>query len=384
MKYRYCRERDGIVHLDITLSGKRIRRSTGRPATAANMKYVEKNWQAELERLTSNKPSDVQPDITVETYGYKSLEVNRAYREESTNIDYKQAFVKHIIPFFGQIPLNVIVQSDIKQWHTALKDKGLSPKRISSISIILQGIMKDAVSDNLISRSPFFNLKGVSRKALKEITPFTLEEVKYILSNSEGWFKNFLAVAFFTGMRTGELLALRWEDVNLHSSNIIVRHSMSRGKIKCTKTGKTRIIEMLPPVVTALKEQFKYTGLKGESVFYSRWTQDAFTNTSTIGRHHWKPLLKRLLIADRALYHTRHTFATMMITKGEDITWVSKMLGHSNPSITLSVYTRYVENKSVKRAQFLDEIDVFSVAKSERFCHVSVTREKSEQILTVA
>lgn len=384
--YKFCRVRDGKVHLDVIIDGERFRRSTGRPSTPANLKYVEKNWQSEVDRIKNKeKIEEVEEgEMTVEKYGYKSLQANRIYRAKATNTDYEQAFKKHIISVFGQIPLSKVTQTDIKQWQSNLQEIGLSGKRIHVISTIFQGIMRDAVNDDLIAKNPFLGLKGISRKALKEITPFTFDEVKYIITNTEGWFKNFLGVAFFTGMRTGELLALSWEDINMHSKKIIVRKSMSRGTIKCTKTGESRVIDMLPPVEAALKEQFKITGLKGQSVFYSRWTQDSFTNTSTLGRHHWKPLLKKLMLPDRVLYNTRHTFATMMISKGEDIIWVSKMLGHANSSITLSVYARYREDSSVKRATFLDNVDIFSAQKSAKICHESVTPSKNGKILNVS
>jgi integrase len=227
-------------------------------------------------------------------------------------------------------------------------------------------------------------LKGLPRTALKEISPLTFEEVRYILSNADGWFKNFMTLAFFTGMRTGEMLALRWEDVNLHSGKIIVRSSMTRGKIGTTKTGKVREIDVLDPVMQALREQFKETGLRGGFVFYSNKTQNAFTNSSSIAKINWKPLLKRLLIGERTLYQTRHTFATMMISKGEDIMWVSNMLGHADSSITLSIYARYRENKTVKRASFLDKVEVFNAVRETRTCHVSVTQENLELEIKLA
>ncbi|MDD2267227.1 tyrosine-type recombinase/integrase [Sulfuricurvum sp.] len=385
--YKYCRSRDGFVHLDVIVDGKRFRRSTGRPDTPANLKYVDKNWQSEVDRILKKGQAEVieEGEITVEKYGYKSLHANRIDRKDTTNTDYRQGFEKHIIPIFGNIPISKVKQSDLKAWQTYLKEeKKLSGKRIHAISTVFQGIMRDAVNDELITKSPFYGMKGVSRAAMKEITPFTFDEVRYILSNAEGWFKNWLAVAFFTGMRTGEINALSWEDISIHSGKIIVRKTMTRGVMSTTKTGTIREIDMLPPVLEALKEQFKITGLKGESVFYSRWTQEAFTNTSTLGRYHFKPLLKRLLLGDRNIYQTRHTFATMMISKGEDITWVSKMLGHSNPAITLSVYTKYREDQSVKRASFLDQVDVFKSADKSRECHVSVTQSDSDKLLKIS
>ncbi|MCK9373630.1 MAG: site-specific integrase [Sulfuricurvum sp.] len=372
MKYRYCRERDGIVHLDIPLSGKRIRRSTGRPATAANMKYVEKNWQAELEKLISDKTSDPQPDITVEAYGRRSLEANKGFRKIHTTREYSNTFEKHVVPVFGSLQLDAIVPSDLKAWLSKLQASGLSGKRIHNIRIVFQGILRDAVSDGIIPKNPFIGIKGFSRKAQHDIHPFTLPEIQYILQNAEGKLKAFLTVAFFTGMRTGELVALKWSDINLKSSKITVQRSI-RGSIETgTKTGVVRTIDMLPPVADALKEQFKLTGLAGGYVFLNRYGKH-YAGSTTLANEHWAPLLKRLMLDHRTLYQTRHSFATMMISKGEDVIWVSKMMEHANPSITLSIYSKYREEPVVKRAAFLDEINLFGEKNGHGNCHVSVT-----------
>lgn len=385
--YKYCREREGIVHLDVIVDGKRFRRSTGRPATPANLKYVDKNWQSEVDRiLNKNKIEEVNDgEITVKEYGYKSLDANRGMRKENTHKDYVGTFEARIIPIFGGFALSKILTTDLKSWQSKLLEEGLSGSRIRNIRNVLRGIMQDAMDDDLISKNPFDNLKGVSVKAKVPKHPFTLDEVKYILENETGWFKNFLTVAFFTGMRTGELMALRWSDVSLTSEKIKVRISMRKGVLGTTKTdaSQDREIDILPPVLEALKEQFKMTGLGGGTIFISN-RGSGFTDTSGILKTHWYPLLKRLSLVKRDLYHTRHTFATMMISRNEDITWVSKTLGHADVNITLSTYTKFVENNSVKRASFLDQVDVYKQKDLSRDCHVSVTLEKSMVDLKLA
>lgn len=385
--YKYCRSRDGVVHLDVIVDGKRFRRSTGRPATPANLKYVDKNWQSEVERIKKkNEIEEIDTgEMTVGKYGYKSLAANRSRRKNTTNEDYLRAFELHIKPTWEDIALSKVLQTDIKAWQTHLKeDKKLCGSRIHVISVVLQGIMKDAIGDKLILSNPLDRIGGMSRKSVKEISPFTFDEVRYILSNAEGWFKNYLSVAFFTGMRTGELLALNWEDINMHSGKILVRRSMTRGRIGTTKTDQEREIDLLPPVLEALRDQFKISGLKGQTVFYTMQSQNGFTNSGSIVKTNWNPLLKKLMLGQRTLYQTRHTFATIMISKGEDITWVSQMMGHANSSITLTTYTKYREDKSVKRASFLEEADVYKVAPMVRERHESVTLGKCELSLKIS
>lgn len=364
--YKNCKERGGMVYLDVRVDGVRHRKSTGRPATPANLKYVEKNWQKELDRILGNDKIEVEKndgEITVEEYGYKSLEAHRTDRRENTHKEYLGIFKQRIIPFFGTIPLSKIVQTDLLSWQGRLKDSGVSPKRVHNIRMVLQGIMNDAAADGLISKSPFQGMKGVKQKSA-EVYPFSLDEVKYILENAEGWYRNFLALSFFSGMRTGEMMALQWGDINFVSNKIRIERSVRNGITSDPKTESSiRTIDMLPLVAKALREQFKTTGLKGGAIFVNTHGE-SFRHASSVQKTYWNPLIKRLKMEARDQYQTRHTFATMMISRGEDIIWVSKMMGHSNPSITLKFYAKYIYEKEIKRASFLDEFEVGS--QSER------------------
>jgi integrase len=83
------------------------------------------------------------------------------------------------------------------------------------------------------------------------------------------------------------------------------------------------------------------------------WHRKPFTDFACISKTYWRPVFEKLDIAYRNPYQMRHTFASMMISNGEDILWVSKMLGHTTSAMTLTMYARYVENKDKKRGAFL-------------------------------
>lgn len=358
--YKNCQERSGKVYLDVRIDGVRYRKSTGRPATPANLKYVEKNWQKELDRILQKEISEDNKndgEITVEQYGFKSLEAHRTDRRENTHHEYLGIFKQRVIPVFGFMPLSKIVQTDLLAWQGQLKDSGISPKRVHNIRMVFQGIMNDAAADGLIPKSPFHGMRGVKQKSA-DVYPFTLDEAKYIIENAEGWYRNFLTLAFFTGMRTGEMMALRWTDINFVSNKIRIERSVRAGITSDPKTSSSiRTIDMLPPVAKALRDQFKETGLKGEAIFVNTHGE-SFSDAGSIRKTYWNPLIKRLKLTARDQYQTRHTFATMMISRGEDILWVSKMLGHKDASITLKFYAKHNDEKHIKRASFLDEYEV--------------------------
>jgi len=125
------------------------------------------------------------------------------------------------------------------------------------------------------------------------------------------------------------------------------------GRIGKTKTKSSkRVIDMIDVLVPYLKEQQKLTG-HCEYVFTDKKGMHIY-DIKRIRDYSWKDVLKQCEIKYRPIYHTRHTFATVMLENGEDVLWVSHMLGHKNSSITLSTYARYVKRKDKNRGAFLE------------------------------
>jgi integrase len=190
----------------------------------------------------------------------------------------------------------------------------------------------------------------------KQLDPFTLDDVWKLIDAADGQFKLILTVLFFTGMRTGEMVTLKWSDIDWNNETIhIQRANNSSHEIGTTKTGTSRKVTILPIVMDALREQYKDTGLQGGFIFLA---QDGgrYKTYNTFRKYHWKNLLLRTGYAYRKFYQTRHTFASIMLSKGEDIMWVSKiMLGHSEVATTYKFYAKYIKSKDKKHAAFLDD-----------------------------
>lgn len=352
-EYKHAKERGGIVYVHGTVNGQRYRLSTEKQATAANLKWVENNWRKVLESLISQLQEDEKSSTpTVEEYGYKSLESNN--RRELQKRAYKADFEKRIVPVFGSIPIDKIVPSDLRTWQTRMLDTGLSGSRVHNIRTVFRGILKDAVSDKIISENPFDSVDGVS-KGSPEIKPFLMKEIKEIIANADGFFKFMVTVAFFTGMRTGELIALEWGDVNFVSKTIHIRRATRGGITDKPKTQcSIREIEMLPIVEEALREQYKSTGLRGKEVFVSS-RGSGFRSSKSVTKNYWHPLLKRSLLDARDFYNTRHSFASLMLSNGEDVLWIADMMGHKDSSVTLQKYAKYRKDTSIRRATFVED-----------------------------
>ena len=145
-----------------------------------------------------------------------------------------------------------------------------------------------------------------------------------------------------TGVRPGELIALKWEDVDYFNKTVSVRRTRAHGGFDGPpKTPSSeRDLTLRPAVVDALKRQEARTSLMGSYIWMVNGRQ--ITN-HMIGRK-FSYCLKLAGIKTRPPSQMRHTFATLHIAAGESISWVAQMLGHSSVKMTLEKYNRYVPN----------------------------------------
>ena len=170
------------------------------------------------------------------------------------------------------------------------------------------------------------------------------------------WVRNFIALAFFTGARSGEMVGLKWEDINFKKKEIYINRTIKMGEISTPKTvSSIRSIDMLDSLIPFLEEQYSLTGKKNSYLFLNDKDEHIY-DIKRVRDTHWKKVLKLSGLNYRPIYHTRHTFATIMIENNEDILWVSNMLGHVNSTMTLSKYARYIKRANKERATFLKNV----------------------------
>jgi len=348
--------RNGTIYVQGSIDANYYRKSTGKKDTKANLTWVKKNAHDVLLNIIG-KAEEKSKEIVFEDFAYKSLEINSPNRKQSTNTDYLADLKLHILPYFKKWKLQEIKPSDVKEWQAKLHKLGLSGKRIKNLRTVFRGVLQDAYVDKLINENPFNRVKAP--KVIKpEIRPFNLDEVQHLINEADGWFKNYLTLAFFTGMRIGEILGLKWEDINFKSGYISIKRGITRGIIDTPKTQSSiREIEILSPVLKALRAQFKDTGLQNSFIFLTS-KRNNFTGIKSIQPVNWKPLLQRSGIDYRNLYQTRHTFASLMLQQNEEVAWISQMMGHSDIHTTLTKYARYVPRVDRKRAKFVDDLDI--------------------------
>jgi len=259
--------------------------------------------------------------------------------KSSTLRDYRSSMNYHILPRLGNMPIKELGYLEIKR---AIADLSCSGKRLKNVLVPVREVFEFALLSGFIEKNPMSLVK--SPKVTKpDIHPLSMEEVNLFLEEVSDRYRNFFAVAFFTGMRFGEMAALKWKNVDFKLGVIKVRETLVRGEEGRPKTKRSvRDVDTLPPVVEALRNQRKSTMGKSDYVFLNQYHRPVLPDS--MNQHVWKPALRKAGLAERRLYETRHTFATLMLDAGELPGWVQKMMGHETLQMIHDRYYSYIKN----------------------------------------
>ncbi|MEZ8694114.1 DUF3596 domain-containing protein [Vibrio splendidus] len=254
---------------------------------------------------------------------------------------------KYLLPTFGSKKISAINKGQILQFRTILakvpgrKSSFLSPSRINHIMTPLRMLLNEA-ADRYDFISPWKNIKAL-KVVRTEVDPFSVAEVNQFLSEVPDEFRSYYITRFFTGLRTGEVDGLMWDDVDLTKKTLTVRQSLVRGELSGLKTeGSYRVISLTDSVVDALKMHKQTAYLKDKYVFTNAKRKPL--NYAVVSRTIWYPTLKKAKLRSRNPYQTRHTFATLLLASGESPEWIANQMGHTTTTMLFRVYSRYVPN----------------------------------------
>ena len=286
---------------------------------------------------------------------------------QTTQQTYEGRIYTHIIPEIGQIPLNKLTQNDLQQFYARLKkggrkrltDKygdGLSDRMVRSCHTTCRSALEKAVAERLITTNPALGCRLPPKKT-KEMQVLTQAEIIRFLTQAkaEGYYEMFL-LELTTGMRRGEILGLKWRDLNLQSGELhISRQVVRTGKAVEVSVPKTkssiRTILLPPDMVDLLTELKKQT--KGEWMFPSPVKAGEPRNPTAVYRR-FQLILERSHCKKIRFHDLRHTFATMALENGMDIKTLSAMIGHISSETTLNIYSHITDTMQQQAAVRID------------------------------
>lgn len=337
-KNHHLKKRGGTWYFVAMVNGNRIRKALSSSVTES--RCLRDNYLDEI-RINGDikKPEPPKIGKLFGEVAQQWVKIKRRQVKESTLRDYRGAMNYYVLPKFGNIPIDKITYLDVEEFISELK---CTPKRINNILVPMRSIMKFALKADLIKKNPLALVKNLKTDK-PDIYPLSMEEVHRFLDAVLPFYRDFFIVAFFTGMRFGEMAGLKWRNVDFGLGVIKIRETRVRGIEGRPKTpGSVRDIKMLPPVVEAMRSQRKSTMGKSDYVFLNCYDRPLLPNSMNF--HIWKPALKKAGLRPRSLYQTRHTFATLMLDAGELPGWVQRMMGHETMKMILERYYTYVKN----------------------------------------
>lgn len=278
------------------------------------------------------------------------LDVKDSLRH-STWKSYESYIRNHIKPALGHIRLRELNAVHVNKMMTGMQQKGLSPRTMNYVRAVLRCALNDAIDADLTATNAAAKARAAKQQQ-HHIEPLSPEEVIAFRKHTrEHWLGPLLHVATATGLRQGELLALRWEDIDLETATLTVRNTLSQvdGAFTLTppKTDKSRRkLALDPTTVDAVQRQRAQQELAREAAGDS-WVEWGLVFSTTKGTpqdgsnvtHRTQRLFDEAGLPKKTFHNLRHSAASLLYANGADIKMIQDVLGHSQISLTANTYT---------------------------------------------
>ena len=319
--------------------------------------------QERLRAALSAKDHGIRPvgqRLTVGAYLDEWIETSVRQRcRARTAESYAAAVRLYLIPALGAVPIAKLEPEHVRRMLADIAARGtLSATTLRYVRSVLRTALGQALREGKVLRN-VATLVDAPAKAQREIHPLSREQVRTFLEGVGGDRLEALYVtALGTGLRQGELLALRWSDIDLERGELTVRHTLGRftRALEPTKTERSRRTLRLPRrVVEALvahRERQRVVPLSG-LVFTSQAGAplQSVNVTRDLQLH-----LRRLGLPHQRFHDLRHAFATLALEAGEDLGVVSRILGHSTLATTADIYAHLTPAMLDRAAERMDAI----------------------------
>jgi integrase len=290
---------------------------------------------------------------------------------------YRELVENQIVPHLGAKPIQKLKPIDIEAWHTALKKAGrkdgkggISNRTIGHAHRVLSKALCDASRYDLVMKNVAAE-EGAPKVAGEEMIILTEDQLAELPNKLKGFSIYPRAItAVYTGVRRGELLALRWRNIDLDAKVIRIREALEETKthgirFKSTKTKSGRRDITLPDIVVETLREHRKVQLELRFAFgLGKIDGDALVFPAAPDANdpispgafsaEWRDVADRIGLAGVPLHSLRHTHASQLADAGVDVVTISKRLGHASPAITLKVYAHLFRKDDAKAAEAIN------------------------------
>jgi integrase len=271
---------------------------------------------------------------------------------------------QHIEPFFRDVEVGTITYDDCMRFRGELVDRDdLSGQTKRECLLLVRQMLDEAVLRGVILANPAALVKLPKKKRTPVEVP-EYEDAKKVIEELKHPVARMAAdLLLRTGMRLNEGLALEWRCVNLKAATIRVEQSIDQvtGKIVPTKTEHVRIID-IPPSLVGRLEAYRAAQEAGEIHRHDPWVFPAESQTEegrpfndrNFQQRHWDPAITHAGVERFTPHALRHLFASHLLQRGVEISYVSKQLGHASIYTTHNFYAHFLPRSSSARSQLAE------------------------------
>ena len=284
-------------------------------------------------------------------FDYAQEWLNSLQIVESTRKNYRSTMQNYWVPHLAHLPIDAI--SPVLMRKVVNSIDWSSPVRRKDAVRLVTSLFTQAVNDELIQRNPARSIPA-TRVVKRDLDPFSREEADAVIgklyeltSGLQSIYACFFEFSFYTGMRPGEAMALRWSEIDTRNRTARVCRIRIYGKIQeRTKTKTSREVLLNDRALHALEKARLLTVARSDYVFAPEGSGDRselYVRSETGPKRYWLLALRKLGMRHRRMYDTRHTYATMCLMSGMNPAFIAAQLGHSI-QILLSTYARWISS----------------------------------------
>ena len=287
-----------------------------------------------------------QPEIGFAEWGTRWL---ASLERKPSTVDSYRSTIVHAKDIFGARRVRQLGPEDIARFNRLLRERGCSPSTRAKHLRVLGACLQAATYYRYADSNPVRELPPAQRPRpeRKEAAYFENNELPRLFAClTEEPYRSVCLIALKTGMRQGELLALRWNDVDLNDAVVRVRRSFTGGSVGTPKNRERRDVDLISDVVKLLTRVYRTgTNPDGESLVFHIGDGSTFLSPTIVLRRHLYPAMAAAGIPrlgptheNRTFHSFRHTFAKRALENGAQVTWLSRHLGHSSLKVTTDIY----------------------------------------------
>lgn len=334
---------------------------------------TEKQAWAALGKMQREKEQGVLVSGSRQTvFAYLDQWLEKDHKHQvrvGTYANYRINLDSHIAPALGRIQLQKLTWEQVQSFYDSELEKGLAPGTIKIIHGLLHRALDAAVKRGLVGRN-VCDLASRPSLLRHEVTPFNEEQARRLLEVVSGQtLEGLITLALTTGMREGELLALRWGDINLDASSLQIRRTIQRisghGLVESeAKTPMSRRNVTLPAFVVESLRRHRLRQLEFRVKMGDKWSKEDFVFSNRYGgykdanqlRLEFKRLLQAADLPVIRFHDLRHSAATILLGMGVHPKIVQELLGHSNISTTMDIYSHVLPSMQKEAMGKLDTL----------------------------